>query len=64
MSRGEKQPLYRKVNTQTHNVRHRVGGNYRDQRNADEPSPAMTQGVRRGRDFTPLFRFLLSRVGG
>jgi hypothetical protein len=64
MSRGRKKPLYRKVNTQTHKVRHRVGGNYRDQRhNEDAERSAMSHGVRRGRDYTPLFRFLLSRVG-
>lgn len=64
MSRGEKNPLYRKVNTQPHHVRHHVGGNYRDRRGGeDAASEAMSRGVRRGLDYTPLFRFLRSRVG-
>jgi hypothetical protein len=63
MSKGEKKPLYRKVNTRAHNVRHRVGGDYRDQRNDEDARSPMTRGVRRGLDYTPLFRFLLSRVG-
>jgi hypothetical protein len=64
MNKGKKKPLYRKVNTQTHHVRHRVGGNYRDGRHGEEGTrSAMARGARRGLDYTPLFRFLLSRVG-
>ncbi len=65
MGRGEREPLYRKVNTQAHGVRHRVGGDYRDHRDDDPAAPrvAMARGVRRGLDYTPLFRFLRSRVG-
>lgn len=65
--RERKAPLYRKVNTQTHGVRHKVGGDYRTER----PSQALSDGSRgsmhgrqkRGLDYTPLFRFLLSKVG-
>jgi hypothetical protein len=68
MSRGaRKDPLFRKVNTQTHGVHHGTGGDYRTERNAAEHSEAargpMNGRRRRGLDYTPLFRFLLSRVG-
>lgn len=65
--RGRKEPLYRKVNTQTHWVHHGVGGDYRTERKAQELSEASRGSMhgreRRGLDYTPLFRFLLSRVG-
>lgn len=70
--RGDRrQPLYRKVNTTAHGVRHRFGGDARDgraaakkERGEDAPVRASMHGrVRRGRDYTPLFRFLQSRVG-
>lgn len=64
---ADKQPLYRKVNTQTHNVHHNTGGDYRTARQAAEAADAgrgpMHGKRRRGLDYTPLFRFLLSRVG-
>ncbi|MGY1892048.1 hypothetical protein [Pseudomonas sp. SDT291_1_S447] len=67
----EKKPLYRKENTTAHNVwRNNPGGHYRDQRNskAQSRSDAMRgsmHGIKHhGYDYTPLFRFLLSRVGG
>lgn len=59
--------LYRKVNTQTHGVRHDVGGDHRTDRpanaRADTVRGAMHGKRRRGLDYTPLFRFLVSRVG-
>ena len=64
-----KEPLYRKVNTRARGVHHHFGGDYRHQRNtADEDDPTRTRGSmhgskRRGLDYTPLFRFLLSKVG-
>jgi hypothetical protein len=64
--RAEKQPLYRKVNTQTHRVHHDIGGDYRTQRQAAEEDGgrgSMHGKRRRGLDYTPLFRFLLSKVG-
>jgi hypothetical protein len=67
----EKKPLYRKENTTAHNVwRNNPGGHYRDQRNtkAQSRSEAMRgsmHGIKHHvYDYTPLFRFLLSRVGG
>lgn len=67
--RDRKKPLYRKVNTRTHGVRHGHGGEYRWSRNSANPGPgqksdaAMNSKHRHGLDYTPLFRFLLSRVG-
>lgn len=90
-SRTGKEPLFRRVNTRTHNVRHDFGGDYRSSRQRKtnlgktnsgqdslgdesqgdeslsianlESRGSMHAGKRRGRDYTPLFRFLLSRVG-
>lgn len=58
----DKNPLYRKVNTKARGVYHLIGGNYSDARNKDS-AIGMRQGVQRGLDYTPLFRFLLSSVG-
>ena len=68
MQAAEK-PLYRKVNTTARGVHHNFGGNFRDDRRHGNPDEAtlahkgMHKGIRRGLDYTPLFRFLLSRVG-
>ncbi|RYD74247.1 MAG: hypothetical protein EOP84_20215 [Verrucomicrobiaceae bacterium] len=62
-------PLYRSVNTRTHGVTHGQGGDYRHERNAktsqiSEVNRSSMRGRHRhGRDYTPLFRFLISRVG-
>lgn len=64
-----KSPLYRKVNTTAHGVHHGRGGAYSDERNTKQQ--ARSEGVRqpmhgkrqRGLDYTPLFKFLLSKVG-
>ncbi len=61
-----KEPLYRKVNTTAHGVHHGSGPDYRSRRAKAQESPLaarMVAGKRRGLDYTPLFRFLLSRVG-
>ena len=64
-----KEPLYRKVNTRARGVQHRHGGDFRDTRNAKGGrDPELTRQSmhgtqQRGLDYTPLFRFLLSRVG-
>lgn len=73
MSRDQRpESLYRKVNTRARGVHHHTGGDYRHERNskrersnaADEVSRGSMHGhTRRGRDYTPLFRFLLSKVG-
>ncbi len=62
MEKSEKKLLYRKVNTRTHRVSHFHGGDYRDIRGKDTAF-GMRKGVRRGLDYTPLFKFLLSKVG-
>lgn len=63
-----KEPLYRRVNTRTWGVRHGHGGEYRWSRHAwreDRAGRGAMSGHRRhGLDYTPLFRFLLSQVGG
>ena len=67
--RDRKAPLYRSVNTRTHGVRHGSGMKSKWERNtkkglADDATMAsMHSGQRHGHDYTPLFRFLLSRVG-
>ena len=62
-----KDSLCRKVNTQTHGVRRHTGGNYRTDRKADALSELTRSSMhgkhRHGLDYTPLFQFLLSRVG-
>lgn len=69
---NRKEPLYRKVNTRTRGHRHPTGSDYRHQRNTKREKSdveagvtrgKMKQGVLRGLDYTPLFRFLLSKVG-
>ncbi|MDN3919191.1 hypothetical protein [Roseateles violae] len=64
------EPLYRSVNTRTQRVHHGVGGEFRHGRNSkdarrleDAPRTPMHGRHRHGRDYTPLYRFLLSRVG-
>lgn len=65
----DKKPLYRKVNTRARNVWHNKGGDYSRTRNAkpdkDRRAERGSMGAtkQRGLDYTPLFRFLLSKVG-
>jgi hypothetical protein len=67
--RSEKNPLYRKVNTLARGVHHHFGGDARHERNikgakgSDATHGTMHGTKRRGLDYTPLFRFLLSKVG-
>jgi hypothetical protein len=69
MKKHLKEPLYRKVNTLAPGVHHRWGGEYRWSRSAekagtDQPlHESMHCRHQRGLDYTPLFRFLLSRIG-
>lgn len=61
---GRQKMLYRKVNTKTYNVHHLKGGDARHDRNTSEGiGRSMRQGIRRGLDYTPLYRFLLQSVG-
>lgn len=63
------EPLYRKVNTKARHAHHRHGGDYRTERKGkDAPEGGPRRGSmhghqQRGLDYTPLYRFLLSRVG-
>ncbi|MER8528653.1 hypothetical protein [Mesorhizobium sp. M0663] len=61
-----REPLYRRENTRTHGVRH-GGGDYKFSRHIkkeDKTSRGSMHGEKQwGRDYTPLFRFLLSKVG-
>ena len=65
----DKSPLFRKENTTAHRPQRRIGGDYRDQRHAkdqalsDAKRSSMHAKVHRGRDYTPLFKFLLAHVG-
>lgn len=65
---NRKKPLYRKVNTRARLVHHDFGGDYKHLRNKKKPSIEVVKGSmhgkkKRGLDYTPLFRFLLSKVG-
>ncbi|PPT76175.1 hypothetical protein XaplCFBP3122_10565 [Xanthomonas arboricola pv. populi] len=61
--------LYRSVNTRTHGVKHGIGGEFRHSRNSQKSTSSevaresMNGRLKHGRDYTPLFRFLLSKVG-
>lgn len=70
MRGAQKEPLYRKVNTRTHHVDHGMnGGEARWERNTKATKAngsmrgSMHPGHRHGLDYTPLYRFLLSRLG-
>jgi hypothetical protein len=56
-------PLYRKVNATAHNVDHYKGSDakyYRNKKSGIKKS--MKKDVQRGLDYTPLYKFLLSKV--
>jgi hypothetical protein len=65
----DKEPLYRKVNTTARGVHHLHGGDFSNERKAStsiklETKRAAVHGKKqRGLDYTPLFKFLLSKVG-
>ena len=65
----EKKPLYRKVNTKARGVHHNFGGKAKWDRNTKESrkkggaNGSMGRREQRGLDYTPLYKFLLSRVG-
>lgn len=63
-----KKPLYRKVNTRARGVYHNFGGDFRHVRNKKKETREQVLGAmhgtrQRGLDYTPLFKFLLSKVG-
>ena len=65
----KKEPLYRKENTRALNYRHNVpGGEFRYERHTKkmqnfEGHKKSMKKKDRGLDYTPLFKFLLSKVG-
>lgn len=66
MKRGSarrKKALCRSVNTRTFNHNHDVGVDSKTQRNTKKGIGKTMKSVERGLDFTPLFKFLLSKVG-
>ena len=60
-----KTKLFRKVNTTTYNVHHNFGEDYKrnDKKKYDHSKGKMKRNIERGLDYTPLFKFLLSKVG-
>lgn len=67
--RDRKKPLYRKENTKALNFIHTyAGGDYKHDRHTKRDTLEVVKGSmhgkkRRGVDYTPLFKFLLSKVG-
>ncbi len=64
----QKSKLYRKDNTKAAGVHHHFGGDFKHSRNKKRATVEQTKGTmfgkkERGLDYTPLFRFLLSKVG-
>jgi hypothetical protein len=60
----QKEPLYRKQNTKARGVHHNFGGDAKNDRSTKKGmSHSLKKGVERGLDYTPLYRFLLSKVG-
>ena len=67
MNRKQK-PLFRKVNTRAKGCRHNFGGDFKNVRSKKRETKELVRGsmhgkTERGLDYTPLFRFLLSKVG-
>ena len=64
-----KEPLYRKYNKLARGFHHKTpGGDFRHERNSKamnnfEGTHKSIPGTKEGYDYTPLFKFLLSRVG-
>lgn len=60
-------PLYRKINTNAvtkYHINHDFGSEARYDRNTKKGlNKNMAKNVKRGLDYTPLYRFLLSKVG-
>jgi hypothetical protein len=65
---NQKELLFRKVNTKARNIHHNFGGDFKYSRNKKRETLEQIKGTmhgkkERGLDYTPLFRFLLSKVG-
>lgn len=64
MKKQREKKLYRKKNTTARGVKHNCGGDYKSKRNSKNSSLVkMKKGFNRGLDYTPLYKFLLKRVG-
>lgn len=66
--KNQKEPLFRKVNTKARNVHHNFGSDFKYIRHKKKETLEQVKGTmhgkkERGLDYTPLFRFLLSKVG-
>lgn len=65
----EIKPLYRKVNTKARNYRsNNFGGDFKYSRHKKQDTLEQTKGTmfannKRGLDYTPLFKFLLTKIG-
>ena len=64
----QKSKLYRKVNTKAYKVLHNVGNDFKNSRNIKSETREQSMGSmfgkkHRGLDYTPLYRFLISKVG-
>ena len=64
----EKPKLFRKVNTKAKGVHHHFGGDFKNTRRSKRETVQNVKGTmfgykQRGLDYTPLFKFLLSKVG-
>ncbi len=64
----KKEPLYRKVNTKARRVLHHIGGDFKHVRHKRQETLEQIKGTmfgkkERGLDYTPLYRFLLSKAG-
>jgi hypothetical protein len=61
---NEIKPLYRTINTRTHHVRHNSGQDSKHDRNTKNGmGKSMKRDTNRGLDFTPLYIFLISKIG-
>jgi hypothetical protein len=59
----EKKPLYRKENTRTHHISYRSGSDARHDRNTKNGLSRSMKKEQHGYDYTPLYKFLLSKIG-
>jgi hypothetical protein len=61
--RGEKEPLYRKINWRTYHVDNHSNKDANKDRGRKNGVSAKMSSKRHGLDYTPLFKFLLSKIG-
>ena len=61
--RGDKEPLYRKINWRTYHVDNHSNKDANKDRGRKNGVSKKMSSKKHGLDYTPLFRFLLSKVG-